>query len=154
MCVCVCVCAWPVPRLQPNHRLVSFTENRGLCWRFKHSPRPQLQKGPQSSHPLTANGACHLMWTTLSINYGDAQGPSNTRTAAPRSELSSSLTEAPLQPLLQSSKPICCRRCSVRPLTPQSCHTSRAQAFLLLSSRDVSLPKAHPPANVASCSAL
>lgn len=75
MCVFVYVCwAWPVPRLRLNHRLVSFTEKRGFCWRFKHGSWPQLQKAPQSSHPLTANGACHLMWPTLFINYGELRG--------------------------------------------------------------------------------
>lgn len=74
----------------------------GVPYRDSGSPltvqtQPPASKAPtphkkKSSHPLTANSACHLMGTTLFINYGELRGP---HPAPQGSELSSAVTEAP-----------------------------------------------------------
>lgn len=127
VCLHVCVCL-----RNQTASLVSFTEMQGSLLMVQTQLRaPSFKRRPQSSHPLTANGACHLMWTTLFINYGELRGPSSARTAAPQGEscLLLWLKPPPPSPLLETSKPICRRRCTMRQLTPLSWHSNRAPAF-------------------------
>ncbi len=72
MCVCVLSLACAEPATKPQAGVLYREE--GSLLTVQTQPMAPASKDPQSSHPLTANSACHLMWTTQFINYGELRG--------------------------------------------------------------------------------
>ncbi len=104
---------------------------------FKRPPIIALTYSKQRMS-LNVDHTIHQLWW--------AQGPSNTRTTAPQVVRCLLFW---LKPPLQSSKPICCRRCGVRPLTPKSCQT-RQNSGVAFSFMPCYLPKTHTPVYLTS----
>lgn len=137
MCACaylfVCVFwAWPVLSRRPKPQTGVPYRDEGSLLMVQTQLMAPASKGPQSSHPLRANGtslkvdhAIHQLWW--------AQGLSNTRTAALQVVVvfCSECPPPPKYPT-KSSKPICCRRCDVRPLTLRDVTLNRILALPLL----------------------
>lgn len=112
--VSVCACAEPVTQTTCWCPLQGRDVSKAaLSPGFKRPPiiAPTYSQRCMS---LIVDHTIHQLWW--------AQRQSNTLTAVPQ-EMSCLMFWLKPSPPPQSSKPIWCRRCGVRPLTPQSCHT-------------------------------
>lgn len=74
VCMCLCVLSLACVEAATKPQAGVLYREEGFLLTVQTQLTAPASKGPQSSHPLTANGACHLMWTTLFINYGELRG--------------------------------------------------------------------------------